>query len=326
MVADVRGGAVRADPQPVGSRPVDERLERRVGGRRRRRMVPTAHGNDLGGSIRYPASACGVFGSSRPGPATRWGRSTAMRSAAGAVEHALTRTVRDSAALLDATAWPDARRSVPGAARRRPFLRRGRRRPRPAADRLHARDTADGEPGHPDCVAALEDAVALCERSATMWARASRRSRHRRVGRRSARCSWPRRRGSSTTGCGASDASPGRRARTTDEAFWTQGRGVTAGRLPRGVEELQRLRPHGRPACSPASTCGSHRRCRRRPLPIGEITSTPDEPLRAAPTQRTDGRLRRRARQHHGQPGDVGPAVLERRGSADRRALPRPLR
>ena len=66
-------------------------------------IVPMAHASDGGGSIRVPASCCGLFGlkPSRgrmpQGPAVteRWlGMSTA---------HAITRSVRDSAALLDAT-------------------------------------------------------------------------------------------------------------------------------------------------------------------------------------------------------------------------------
>lgn len=69
------------------------------------RMVPFAHGGDGAGSIRIPAACCGLFGL-KP---TR-GRTPSSTPFAiwqdFVVEHALTRTVRDSAALLDATAGP----------------------------------------------------------------------------------------------------------------------------------------------------------------------------------------------------------------------------
>ncbi|BAS16514.1 6-aminohexanoate-cyclic-dimer hydrolase [Arthrobacter sp. Hiyo8] len=67
-------------------------------------MVPMAHGNDLGGSLRYPAAWCGVFGFKPTRGRVPMGPEYGDVAGGFAVEHALTRSVRDSAALLDATA------------------------------------------------------------------------------------------------------------------------------------------------------------------------------------------------------------------------------
>ncbi|WP_436794591.1 amidase [Actinospongicola halichondriae] len=128
------------------------------------RMVPMANGSDVGGSIRVPAACCGVFGL-KP---TRMRISSPRRDLGVSLrmamlsEHALTVSVRDSAALLDATAGPEQGDPFVAPAPSRPYLDEVGADP----GRLRiafSTVTPSGSPLHPDCVAAVEDAAALCE-------------------------------------------------------------------------------------------------------------------------------------------------------------------
>jgi amidase len=124
-------------------------------------MVPFAHGNDLGGSLRYPASACGLFALKPTRARNPLGPEYGDVAGGAAVEHALTRTVRDSAALLDATSGPapgDPYWAPPPA---RPFAEEVGADPGRLRIAYTAR-TPDGDLGHPDCVAAAEHAARLC--------------------------------------------------------------------------------------------------------------------------------------------------------------------
>lgn len=70
-------------------------------------MVPMAGAGDGGGSIRVPASCCGLFGLKPTRARTPTGPDEGELWRGATVEHVITRSVRDSAVMLDALAGPD---------------------------------------------------------------------------------------------------------------------------------------------------------------------------------------------------------------------------
>jgi amidase len=83
-------------------------------------LVPAAHANDGGGSIRIPASACGLVGL-KPSRGRASLGPDASFTALVVCEHVVCRTVRDSAAFLDIIAGPMPGDPYVAPAPRRPF-------------------------------------------------------------------------------------------------------------------------------------------------------------------------------------------------------------
>lgn len=125
-------------------------------------IVPWAHASDGGGSIRIPASCCGVFGFKPSRERIPVGPPIAGEGWAGAVQqHAVTRSVRDSAALLDASAGPVLGSSFnppPGAGPLLPEVAKSPGKLRIAM----ARRAFEGAEIDPECVRAIDEAAQLC--------------------------------------------------------------------------------------------------------------------------------------------------------------------
>ena len=179
--------AYGADPQSVGSRPLTRRFERRIARRRSPSgMVAIAHGNDMGGSIRFPASMCGIVGLKPTRARTTLGPDFGEYWGPLTHEHVLTRSVRDTALVLDAVAGAGPRRSLHRAAAGAPVPRRGRRAAGCGYASVCARARRDGAESAPDCVRAVDETGRLLE-SLGHHVRAGRPPRARRADRRRVR-------------------------------------------------------------------------------------------------------------------------------------------
>ena len=123
-------------------------------------VLPLANATDGGGSIRIPASCCGLFGlkpSRGRVPAGPQKLSSTM-----SVIHAISRSVRDSAALLDATRGPEPGQTTIAPAPDKAYLEQIQRPPHSLRIGLITTPITYSKV-HPECAKAADNAAKLCE-------------------------------------------------------------------------------------------------------------------------------------------------------------------
>lgn len=123
-------------------------------------ILPAANATDGGGSIRIPASCCGLFGM-KPSRG-RVPHGPRVLSSTHTVTHALARSVRDSAALLDATRGPEPGQTLIAPPPAGNYLDVCQRPPDSLRVGLVTAPVT-GTPVDPECLGAAMDAASLCE-------------------------------------------------------------------------------------------------------------------------------------------------------------------
>lgn len=126
------------------------------------RIVPLASATDEGGSIRIPASYCGLFGLKPSRGRNPVGPDLSLEWGGMSTSHVISRSVRDSAAMLDAVSGPE-----PGGRYHSPdpggaFLGELESDPKPLRIGYYTRP-GFGRSVHPECVKAVENACRLLE-------------------------------------------------------------------------------------------------------------------------------------------------------------------
>ena len=125
-------------------------------------IVPIAHANDGGGSIRIPASCNGLVGLKPSRDRTPTGPGTSDPLFSHAIEYVLTRSVRDCAALLDCVAGPDLGAPHIIAAPEKNFAESAAQKMKPSRIAF-VESSLLGGPIHEECAIAVKNAAKLLE-------------------------------------------------------------------------------------------------------------------------------------------------------------------
>ncbi|HYM33136.1 MAG TPA: amidase, partial [Candidatus Cybelea sp.] len=125
-------------------------------------ILPMAHATDGGGSIRIPASCCGLFGLKPTRARNPSGPDVGEGWNGAAAGHAVTRSVRDSAALLDATCGPDVGDPYWAPPVKQAFASEVGAAPGRLRIALNLR-AWNNKPVDPECAATAASAAKLCE-------------------------------------------------------------------------------------------------------------------------------------------------------------------
>ena len=139
-------------------------------------IVPLAHASDGLGSIRIPAACCGLVGMKITRDRNPQGPNDYDRAIGFSVDHVVSRTVRDSAAMLDATGYPERASPYAPPPKARPYMEEITKSPGKLKIAWSS-ETPNGRPIDPEIQASLERTVDLLKglghraRSSRSWHR-----------------------------------------------------------------------------------------------------------------------------------------------------------